>query len=399
MKRSMKSVKFNYKSFIVKRFFLYLSIVIFVLMIGQTINTFSHANINPLYKNIIYNDKYNYPIFNDAAYDDEISKYIENISEEVLSLNYKINYVNKYLNILFIKDINGKTLYDSILFSPDKKVISLNEYINNDDYSVIYHIKQELAKNNIKLENDIDKYNISMLINYNDVELFIEDKNEVYNIVIDNNTFKEVVSKPVENPNYKYIAFTFDDGPSKYTLEIMNILDKYDFKATFFEVGYMMRNNQSIVKEVVNRGYEVGNHTVDHSNLNKLNESSILQKINNNNDLFKSYTGSEMALVRCPYGNSNSKVRGVINNPIIYWSVDSRDWESRNTDKIYNLVVNNTKAGDIILFHDIYSTTRDAIERLSKYYYENGYKVVSVSELFQIYNKKLDKHIVYYNAR
>ena len=82
----------------------------------------------------------------------------------------------------------------------------------------------------------------------------------------------------------------------------------------------------------------VGNHTVDHSNLNKLNESSILQKINNNNDLFKSYTGSEMKLVRCPYGNSNKKVRGTINNPIIYWSVDSRDWESRNTDKIYNLV-------------------------------------------------------------
>ena len=395
----MKSVKFNYKNFVIKRFFLYLTIVIFVLMIGHTINTFSYANIDPLYKNIIYNENYNYPVFDDTLYDSEIAKYIDNINKDINSLNYKINYVNDYLNILFIKEINGQTLYDSILFSPDKKVISLNEYVNNDEYSVIYHIKEELVKNNINIENEIDISNISILIGYDNVELYINDNDKIYPIIIDNNTFKEVVSKPIEPSNYKYIAFTFDDGPSKYTLEIMDILDKYDFKATFFEVGYMMRSNQNIVKEVVNRGYEVGNHTVDHSNLNKLNESNILQKINNNNDLFKSYTGSEMKLVRCPYGNSNKKVRGTINNPIIYWSVDSRDWESRNTDKIYNLVINNTKEGDIILFHDIYGTTRDAIEKLANYFYKNGYKVVSVSELFQMYNKNLENHVVYYNAR
>lgn len=392
-------MKFNYKSFIIKRFFLYLVIIFLTFMIGHTINTLSYANINPLYQNIQYNEKYYYPFFDDSLYDGEIGKYIDNINKDISSLNYKVNYVNDYLNILFIKDINGQKFYDSFLFSPDKKVISLNEYINNDEYSFLFHIKEELNKNNINLENDLNISNISSLIGYDNVELYIQDNNKVYNINIDNNTFKEIVSKPLEPVNYKYIAFTFDDGPSKYTPEIMDILDKYNFKATFFEVGYMMRNNSSIVKEVINRGYEVGNHTVDHSNLNKLNKSNILKKVNSNSELFKSYTGYEMKLVRCPYGNSNKLVRSTIDNPIINWSVDSRDWESRNTEKIYNLVVNNTKEGDIILFHDIYGTTRDAIAKLAEYFYRKGYRVVSVSELFQIYNKDLENHKVYFNAR
>lgn len=392
-------MKFNYKSFIIKRFFLYLSIVIFTFMIGHTITTLSYANFNPLYKNIRYNEKYNYPVFDNYLCDSEIKKYIDNINKDVSSLNYRVNNINDYLNILFIKDINGQKFYDSILFSPDKKVISLNEYINNDEYSFLFHIKEELDKNNINLENDLNISNISSLIGYDNVELYIQDNDKVYNIIIDSNTFKEVVSKPPEPINYKYIAFTFDDGPSKYTPEIMDILDKYNFKATFFEVGYMMRNNSNIVKEVINRGYEVGNHTVDHSNLNKLNESNILKKVNSNSELFKSYTGYEMKLVRCPYGNSNKLVRSTINNPIINWSVDSRDWESRNTEKIYNLVVNNTKDGDIVLFHDIYGTTRDAIEKLAEYFYLNGYKIVTVSDLFKINNKSLEEHVVYYNAR
>ena len=117
----MKSVKFNYKNFVIKRFFLYLTIVIFVLMIGHTINTFSYANIDPLYKNIIYNEKYNYPVFDDTLYDSEIEKYVDNLNKDINSLNYKINYVNDYLNILFIKEINVQTLNDSILFHRIKK--------------------------------------------------------------------------------------------------------------------------------------------------------------------------------------------------------------------------------------------------------------------------------------
>ena len=104
----MKSVKFNYNNFVIKRFFLYLTIVIFVLMIGHTINAFSYANINPLYKNIIYNEKYNYPVFDDTLYDSEIKKYVDNINKDINSLNYRINYVNDYLNILFINFTNIK---------------------------------------------------------------------------------------------------------------------------------------------------------------------------------------------------------------------------------------------------------------------------------------------------
>ena len=81
------------------------------------------------------------------------------------------------------------------------------------------------------------------------------------------------------------------------------------------------------------------------------------------------------------------------------WSIDSRDWESRNADKIVSVVKNSTKTGDIVLFHDLYPETLEAIKELVPYYYEQGYKIVGVSELFAINGIELNAGTKYYRAK
>ena len=254
----------------------------------------------------------------------------------------------------------------------------------------------------ISKENNANIFN-RINLNYNELSDILKIKYEVNNDYIKSlttttTTTTMTTTTKVVSPD-KVISFTFDDGPSKYTSLIMDVFDQYGAKATFFEVGYMMKNRTDTVKEVLNRGFEIGNHTTDHSNLNKLSADKVKEKVYGNNDTFKEITGTNFPLLRPPYGNCKTAVKELIDVPIIKWSVDSRDWESRNKEKIIALVKSNTKSGDIVLFHDLYESTYEAIKVLVPYYYEQGYTIVSVSELFKINNKELENGHIYYSAK
>lgn len=382
----------NIYKIIRKNLIRYFSICVFFLVFGYIINDIDFSYSYKFYSNHIYNDKYNYPYLDNNVYNDLVYSYISSLDNSYDSVSYDVNIVNDSVNIFFIKYSGNLEEYDSfILF--DNRLISLNEYLGTSEDTLLYNIRENIYKEfNISL-NDLGLDNINYKIKEDGVLLYIDD----IVIYLDNNKLMEddITNSIVAD---KFIAFTFDDGPSKYTSKIMDILDNYNFKATFFEVGNMINKYPEVTKEVVSRGYEVGNHTTDHSNLNKLNVTKIKSKVEGNNTIFNELTGENMILVRCPYGNSNKRVRETINNPIIYWSVDSRDWERRNTDKIVNLVKESTRDGDIVLFHDLYSTTMEAVEILTEYFYLNGYKIVSVSELYQIKGKELVSHKVHYNA-
>ncbi len=386
-------MKYNIYKIIRKRIIRYFLVCVFFLVFGFVLKDIN-LSYSSLYSNHIYNDKYNYPYLNNSYYDGVIFDYISNIDNSYDDITYDIDYINNYINVFFVKSKGDSLEYDNILLY-DNKVISLISYLDVSEDILLYNIKENIYKSFKVSLNDIVIDDIKFRIKEGGIDIYVND----INIYLDNDILIE------ENNNYdgiiadKYISFTFDDGPSMYTSKIMDILDKYNYKATFFEVGNMINRYPEVTKEVVSRGYEVGNHTTDHSNLNKLNEAKIRSKIEGNNTIFNELTGENMLLVRCPYGNSNKKVRNVINNPIIYWSVDSRDWESRNTEKIVNLVKENTQDGDIVLFHDLYPTTMEAIEVLAEYFYLNGYRIVSVSELFQIKGKELVSHNIHYNAR
>ncbi|WP_422661286.1 polysaccharide deacetylase family protein [Paenibacillus sp. EC2-1] len=180
----------------------------------------------------------------------------------------------------------------------------------------------------------------------------------------------------------KRVALTFDDGPHpKNTLKILDLLDKYDAKATFFMLGNRVDFYPEIVKEIADQGHELGNHTWNHKDLTTLSKVEGIKEVERTNQAIKSAAGRESTAFRPPYGAVNKQVQSAISSPAVFWTIDTLDWKSRNPDAILNIVQENIRDGSIILMHDIHATTVEAVEPILKYLKNEGYKFVSVSEL------------------
>ncbi len=203
----------------------------------------------------------------------------------------------------------------------------------------------------------------------------------------------------VLDPNKKAIALTFDDGPSKYTDEILDALEAVDGRATFFVVGERLDNQSERLKREHEMGCQIGMHTYSHANLTKLSKSEMLDEIERTQELIVKYTGEESHLVRPPYGSVNSTVKETIDLPLINWSVDTRDWESRDADSVYKEIMNNVQDGDILLMHDLYSSTAEAVKRVVPELVEQGYQLCTIDELFELKGITLHSGTVFRSAK
>ena len=196
------------------------------------------------------------------------------------------------------------------------------------------------------------------------------------------------------------VAITFDDGPHlKNTDDIVNIFSKYNAHATFFMLGSNVVKYPDVVKRVYDAGHEIGIHTWNHKELTKLSSDEVKNEVNNTATEIEKITGKRPTLVRPPYGSINENVKNSIDNPLILWNIDSLDWKSRDKEKIVPLVVNDVQDGDIILLHDIHSTTVPAVEEILKYLIENDYQVITVSQMLSAKGYDLTKTRVFYSAR
>lgn len=189
----------------------------------------------------------------------------------------------------------------------------------------------------------------------------------------------------------KYVALTYDDGPSRLTTQpLLDLLEKYNASATFFINGNHANDNKELVKEIYTSGNEIGNHTLDHVWLTKTSVEEQKRQIYGNESLLKFLSGQKgNMLVRPPYGDINEKILKNFDLAFIMWSVDSRDWEVQDVASIQNNVFSSIKDGDIIIMHDGYTSTIKATEEILKRLKKEGFEVVSVSELFQVKNKKI----------
>lgn len=184
------------------------------------------------------------------------------------------------------------------------------------------------------------------------------------------------------------IAITFDDGPHpKETPKILDILKKYDVKATFFVVGKHIKWYPDSVIRASQEGHEIGNHTFTHPDISTLSEEQIKTEIKNCEDIIIQKTNKKPVLFRPPFGNYNRECLEKLSNDLGYtvvlWSgVDVRDWQNPSPNKIAYEIINNIKSGDIILLHD-YGTenTVKALEIILPELKQKGYKFVTVSEL------------------
>lgn len=185
------------------------------------------------------------------------------------------------------------------------------------------------------------------------------------------------------------IALTFDDGPHPiYTPRILDILDKYNIKATFFIIGINAKNYQDTLKEIVKRGHEIGNHSFSHTILKDKSASKIIAEVEECRRTIYEISGENTVIFRPPGGlmaKLNSEDAELLESyNIVFWSIDTLDWAHRAPEAIRDSVANDIKSGDIILMHDYIgfdSPTPEALEILIPLLIDKGYNFVTVSEL------------------
>lgn len=292
----------------------------------------------------------------------------------------------------------------------------INKIIKKEENTYSYLINYPYF-NNDKVDNYVDNYlseriNTIILDNgdlFIDYDYDIKDNNifiKFYEYVTKLNTIKEniyeinydyeldnIIKKRVfEEDNYdilnytksdKMVAFTFDDGPSYNTIKIVNTLVKYDSKATFFLVGNQVEKYAKTMDVLVKNGMDIGNHTYSHKELTKLRDKEILKEIDLTNEVIYNKTGIKPMFLRPSYGAMNKRIKKLSTMPIIIWNIDTLDWKYHNSNKIKDKILKYVSDGDIILMHDTYVATLNAVEMVIPELKKQGYKIVSVSELFK----------------
>lgn len=192
------------------------------------------------------------------------------------------------------------------------------------------------------------------------------------------------------DPKKPMIALTFDDGPSdKVTPRILEILEKNKVKATFFMLGVQVDKFPSLVKQVYEEGHEIGNHTISHVDLKGKTKKEVIEQVEGNNQKLNALVPVGDVLLRPPYGSYDDFLKENVSVPMMFWSVDTLDWQSQNKDAVIEEVLKEVKDGSVILMHDIYKSTADAIEILIPKLLEKGYQIVPVSEMFRLKQNEL----------
>ncbi|GII04371.1 polysaccharide deacetylase family protein [Planobispora takensis] len=180
----------------------------------------------------------------------------------------------------------------------------------------------------------------------------------------------------------KCIALTFDDGPGRYTGTLLRHLADHRAHATFFVVGRNVAADPGPVRQAVEAGHEIGNHSWSHRNLTTLSGAEIRSDLARTDRAVKAAAGVTPKLVRPPYGAFNETVRRQTTRPVVLWSVDTEDWRYRDSAAVARKAVKSASPGGIILFHDIHPTTVKAIPKVLESLSARGYKFVTVSELY-----------------
>ena len=199
-----------------------------------------------------------------------------------------------------------------------------------------------------------------------------------------------VAAKKRELPVYSVdrqdnaLAISFDAswGGDK-TLRLLDILDQYGVKTTFFLVDIWVNKYPELVREIAARGHEIGNHSTSHPHMSQLGEAAIIQELKTQADHVEALTGVRPTLCRPPYGDYNDRLVRTARDQgyeVIQWSVDSQDWKNRGVEDVERRA-KKAGSGDIVLFHNDADYTVEALPGILADYQARGLQVVPVSQL------------------
>lgn len=188
------------------------------------------------------------------------------------------------------------------------------------------------------------------------------------------------------------VALTFDDGPSIYTGELLDILKKENVKATFFVLGQSASVQKNTVKRIADEGHNIGNHSYDHKDFRKISDTEARRQIDLTDEIIQEITGEKPKYFRFPYGAHTKENLAMVERPIILWNVDPLDWKHKDVSYVTKAMSKGSPQA-IILAHDIHKTTVQAIPQVIKNLKEQGYHIVSLDDLFR--HKKITNGTIY----
>ena len=335
----------------------YVLIVISTIILVAVLLYFYDAREEVLNREYI-DDKNNihieYPYFNDRIIDSYINNYLElNISDSTdyeLFMDYDYTLVND--------------IVDLYIYTYKEKGNTINKQVKN--------MEIDLNSSSVVLDKNIK----DVLYNY-DYDLYS-------NKLIDRN-------KPM-------VALTFDDGPNANTSRVLDILEKYNVKATFFVLGTNIKGYEDTILRMKELGMEIGNHMYSHKLMTRLTEEEITSEIKKVDDLVFDIINRYPTLIRPSYGTSNKRMLKIIDRPVIIWDIDTLDWKYHNSTRISNKILDKVSDGDIVLMHDIYSATANSLSITIPKLLDKGYQLVTVSELFYLKEKELKAGKIYGRA-
>ena len=375
------------KNVIYRNTLIYLVIALILLVI----NNYSYPELKLLGKkeiNLSLNEKYIDPGYKIVPNNKKYKVVIDNNIDENKTGSYEVKYSLQVKNKI-INKVRKVNVIDNI--SPEitlKGSDNIKLYESSD-----YEEPGFIAFDNY--DGDITKN----VIVQNDIKEEIGDYKITY-IVEDSSGNKTMVTRNVKildkKKNIGTIYLTFDDGPSNNTSKILDILKQEDIKATFFLVNFNSSYNP-VVNRIYDEGHSIGIHSYTHNyKLIYSSVSAYFDDLNKMNDKIKTITGSDTKLLRFPGGSSNTissfnkgimttLVKEVTNAGYHYfdWNVDSSDaWSARNSNDVYNNVINNLKKGtNIVLMHDLSSNekTVNVLEKIIKDAKEKGYIFANIT--------------------
>lgn len=180
----------------------------------------------------------------------------------------------------------------------------------------------------------------------------------------------------------KQVALTFDDGPDPvYTPMILEGLEKRDVKATFFLMGKQVELYPDIVKEMYEKGHQLGNHSYSHRQMTKMSEEEVLNEFDKTNELIEQITGIIPEVFRPPFGSLNDSVESRIDMVEVLWDIDPLDWCTSDTGTVVQRIVSKVDDNQIILMHDSSQTSVNAALQIVDILQKQGYEFVTVEDI------------------
>lgn len=369
-----------------------------------------------------------------SAFTEEIKQFERGKGENraVYTVNYSIvKNSDMYVSLLYtvnrynpVRDINDIQYIAKIYDIASGKQLNVSEIFDGEysnivsDY-VITHLEADaryvaetgttLFTNNTKPEpknfSNIGFTDSSLKVYFSAGDIFPTDVGALIVEIPLSKLYKNMIinipqyTAPTYDANAPMIAMTFDDGPQpSATSRILDALEAVGGRATFFILGERVELGSEVIKRGYAMGCEYGNHSWNHANLSTATSDVITAQIKDTDNALKSVIGKECSLIRAPYAATNDTVLEIANRPFVGWSIDTMDWDTRNTASTVDKILSKVKDGDILLMHDIYSETAAAVEIVIPQLVERGFQLVTVSELMEARDIPLISGKIYYNA-